>query len=59
MYYSALRNNNGYDETVTSGKAKNKEELRNIILNHKSMQEFTKVRYGKKFYSMSDIYAGR
>jgi hypothetical protein len=59
MNYLAYRSNYGVDEIAVVGKAKNKSDMRSIILNHKSMQEFIKVRFGKKFYTMSDIYAGR
>jgi len=47
------------DNLIITGKARNKKEMRVIILNHRAMRTITKVEYGKKNYTMSDIYAGR
>jgi len=41
------------------GKAKNKRELREIILSNKDMQIIQSIIYGRKTYTMSDIYACR
>lgn len=49
----------GEEIILSIGEAKNKKHLREIILNHKNLQNFSKVAFGRKEYSISDIYAGR
>lgn len=59
MNIHAYKTNCGNKELLFVGSAKNKEEMRQIILNHNNMQKISSVGYGKKEYTMSDIYAGR
>ena len=49
----------GKEIVLRIGEARNKEHLRAIILNHECLQDFTKVAFGKREYTISDIYAGR
>ena len=49
----------GQEIILFIGQARNKEHMRHIILDHKQMQNVSRVAYGKREYTMSDIYAGR
>ena len=59
MNYIVYGNNYGVKEIMFIGKAKNKNKLREIILNHKNKAFISWIRYGKRIYTVSDIYAGR
>lgn len=59
MNYKIYGNNYGKEDLLVVGKAKNKKDLREKVLNHQGMMVFSRVEYGKKSYSLSDIYAGR
>lgn len=59
MNYKAYGNSYGKEDLLVVGSAKNKKEMREIILNHRALQVISRVEYGKKSYSMSDIYTGR
>ena len=59
MNYKAYGNRYGQEEILVVGSAKNKKEMREKILNHRALQVFSRIEYGKKSYSLSDIYAGR
>jgi len=59
MNYKAYGNSYGKETLLAAGSAKNKAKMRERILNHRALQIFSRVEYGKKSYSMSDIYAGR
>lgn len=48
------------DEVLNfTGKVRNKTDLRALILKHPLLAFISKVSYGKKDYTISDIYAGR
>ena len=57
--YVAYKSNYGKKEILFVSRARNKEEMRQLVLNSPKMQEIVSVRYGIKEYTMSDIYAGR
>ncbi len=59
MNYKAYGNRYGQEDLLVIGFAKNKKAMQEIILNHKALQVISRVEYGRKSYSMSDIYAGR
>jgi hypothetical protein len=59
MNYLVYGNQYGKEDLLVVGQAKNKKTMREIILSHKLMQIISRVQYGRKSYSMSDIYAGR
>ena len=59
MNYKAFGNRYGQEEMLVIGSATNKKDMREKILNHQGLQVFSRVEYGKKSYSISDIYAGR
>ncbi len=59
MNYKLYGNHYGKENLLVIGSAKNKKEVREKVLNHQAMQVISRIEYGKKSYSMSDIYAGR
>lgn len=59
MHYRVYTQEYGQERLILTGSARNKEEMREIILNHKNKALFTRIGYGKRSYTVSDIYAGR
>jgi hypothetical protein len=59
MEYKAYGNRNGEENLLVVGSAKSKKEMRKRILTHWALRVFSRVEYGKKSYSLSDVYAGR
>lgn len=61
MVYKAYKLDRNINQEVISETCivKNKVELREAILSSPRLQEFTRVQYGNKSYTLSDIYAGR
>lgn len=59
MNYKIYTSEYGKDILQRIGKASNKAELRSIILSHKLLPFISKVSYGKRIYTINNIYAGR
>ncbi len=61
MNYKAYKLDHSINKEVLSevSSVKNKKELRESILSSPRLQEFTRVEYGRKSYTLSDIYVGR
>lgn len=61
MIYKAYKIDRTINEEVICEcfKVSNKKEMRKEVLSSPRLQEFTKIEYGRKTYSLSDIYAGR
>ena len=61
MVYKAYKLDRSINQEVISETCivKNIAELRESILSSPRLQEFTRVEYGRRSYTLSDIYAGR
>lgn len=59
MNYHAYKKENGRLELIEVRKVKNKLEMREKLLTSKNLHLIEKVEYGRRSYTMSDVYAGR